>query len=295
MYVMSALGTALVAFAAISWLAERFVDAPLIDWLRRAGQMSLTLYIAHALVFNLVVDWLDWVGPTGLDTALLFSAGFWIVGIARGRRLAAPLRARPARRRSTAGSPSDLVGGSRCDAAAGRPDRQVISANVSQLTGSADVEPAAEPFDALLRRSVRNGLGVDPALRLLLDPVVTDGRRGAERLLDLLRVVQLASVGGAARPRARQTVGLQLERDRVLVGAIGVVLLRLVHLGVDAEHVLHVVAVLVGDDVLGGEVTGGAELVLELQQEVEVEVHEVVEPGSRTGRSATTPGRSRCW
>jgi uncharacterized protein len=82
LYVMSALGTALVAFAAISWLAERYVDTPLIDWLRRAGQMSLTLYIAHALVFNLVVDWLDWVGPTGLDTALLFSAGFWIAGIA---------------------------------------------------------------------------------------------------------------------------------------------------------------------------------------------------------------------
>ena len=81
MYVMSALGTALVAFAGISWLAERFVETPVIDWLRRAGQMSLTLYIAHALVFNLVVDWLDWIGPTGLDTALLFSAAFWIVGI----------------------------------------------------------------------------------------------------------------------------------------------------------------------------------------------------------------------
>ena len=81
-YVMSALGTALIAFAVIGWLADRFTDAPLVDALRRAGQMSLTLYIAHALVFNLVVDWLDWIGPTGLDTALLFSAGFWIVGIA---------------------------------------------------------------------------------------------------------------------------------------------------------------------------------------------------------------------
>ena len=81
-YVMSALGTALIAFAAISWVADRFTDAPLIDVLRRAGQMSLTLYIAHAFVFNLVVDWLDWIRPTGLDTALLFSAGFWVAGIA---------------------------------------------------------------------------------------------------------------------------------------------------------------------------------------------------------------------
>ena len=44
--------------------------------------MSLTLYVAHALVFNLVVDWLGWVRPTGLDTALVFAAGYWVVAIA---------------------------------------------------------------------------------------------------------------------------------------------------------------------------------------------------------------------
>ena len=81
-YVMSALGTALIAFAVIGWLANRFTETPIVDVLRRAGQMSLTLYLAHALVFNLVVDWLGWIRPTGLDTALAFSAGFWIVGIA---------------------------------------------------------------------------------------------------------------------------------------------------------------------------------------------------------------------
>ena len=37
--------------------------------------MTLTLYVPHALVFNLVVDWLGWMGPTGLDTALTFAAG----------------------------------------------------------------------------------------------------------------------------------------------------------------------------------------------------------------------------
>ena len=36
------------------------------------------------------------------------------------------------------------------------------------------------------------------------------------------------------------------------------------------------VAVLVGDDVLRGEVTGGAELLLQLLQELEVEVHELI-------------------
>ena len=81
-YVMSALGTALIAFADDQLARRSLHRRAARRLLRRAGQMSLTLYIAHALVFNLVVDWLDWIGPTGLDTALLFSAGFWIVGIA---------------------------------------------------------------------------------------------------------------------------------------------------------------------------------------------------------------------
>jgi uncharacterized membrane protein YeiB len=81
LYTASALGAALVAFGTISWLADRFVGTPPIRWLRHAGAMSLTLYIAHGLVFNLVVDWLGWVRPTGLDTALVFSAMYWVVAM----------------------------------------------------------------------------------------------------------------------------------------------------------------------------------------------------------------------
>ena len=51
------------------WPTASATAAP-IELLRHAGAMSLTLYVAHALVFNLVVDWLGWVRPTGLDTAL---------------------------------------------------------------------------------------------------------------------------------------------------------------------------------------------------------------------------------
>lgn len=79
-YVASALGTALVAYATIDWLAERF---PVVtDPLRRAGQLTLTLYLAHVLVFNLVVDWLGWVEPAGTSSALLFAAVFWVGAIA---------------------------------------------------------------------------------------------------------------------------------------------------------------------------------------------------------------------
>ena len=81
-YTASALGTALVAFGVITWLAERFVGSAPIEVLRHAGAMSLTLYIAHALVFNLVVDWLDWVEPAGLGAALSFAGAYWVVAIA---------------------------------------------------------------------------------------------------------------------------------------------------------------------------------------------------------------------
>lgn len=83
-YTASALGTALVAFAVISWLADRFAGSAIVDLLGHAGAMSLTLYVAHALVFNLVVDWLGWIEPTGLGTALAFAAGFWVIAIALG-------------------------------------------------------------------------------------------------------------------------------------------------------------------------------------------------------------------
>jgi uncharacterized membrane protein YeiB len=78
-YVVSALGTALLAYAVIDWLADRFPVAT--DPLRRAGQLTLSLYIAHVLVFNLVVDWLGWVEPAGTSSALLFAAGFWVGAI----------------------------------------------------------------------------------------------------------------------------------------------------------------------------------------------------------------------
>ncbi len=81
-YVASALGTALVAYVVIDWATERFPAAS--DPLRRAGQLTLSLYLAHILVFNLVVDWLGWVEPDGVGTALLFAAGFWVTAVAVG-------------------------------------------------------------------------------------------------------------------------------------------------------------------------------------------------------------------
>jgi uncharacterized protein len=76
-YTASALGTALLAFTAISTIADRFAGTAVIDALRRAGQTSLTIYVAHVLLFNLLVDWLDVVQPGGIATSLAFAAVVW--------------------------------------------------------------------------------------------------------------------------------------------------------------------------------------------------------------------------
>jgi uncharacterized protein len=82
LYTIGTIGTSLVAFCVISWLADRFPTAALTRVFQHAGQMTLSLYLTHILVFNLFTHWLHWVRPTGLDTALVFSLVFWVCAIA---------------------------------------------------------------------------------------------------------------------------------------------------------------------------------------------------------------------
>ena len=84
LYTIGTIGTSLVAFCTISWVAQRYPHAILTNVFRHAGQMTLSLYVAHILVFNGAVHWLGWIRPTGLDTALVFSLGFWLCAIAFG-------------------------------------------------------------------------------------------------------------------------------------------------------------------------------------------------------------------
>ena len=67
-----------------------------------------------------------------------------------------------------------------------------------------------EAGDALRRRAVRERLGLDVALRALLERVVADLRRGVERLVDVAEVEDLAAVR-VLRPRAGEAIGLQLD------------------------------------------------------------------------------------
>lgn len=88
-YTASALGAALVGFGAIGWLAERYRDHALVDVFARAGQVALTVYVLHALVFNLAVDWLGLLGTGSALTALLAAVAVWtplVVGAAEWQR-----------------------------------------------------------------------------------------------------------------------------------------------------------------------------------------------------------------
>ena len=78
-YVASALGTVLLVYALIDMIAERYPAA--VDPLRRAGQMTLSLYLLHIVVFYFAVSWVGWVTPSGLSTSLLFAGGFWIAAV----------------------------------------------------------------------------------------------------------------------------------------------------------------------------------------------------------------------
>ena len=77
-YTASALGTALVAFALITAAADAFATTATVRVLQSAGQLSLSVYVVHALVFNLLVDWLDVIEPGGIATSLGFAAAVWL-------------------------------------------------------------------------------------------------------------------------------------------------------------------------------------------------------------------------
>jgi uncharacterized protein len=84
LYTASALGTSLAAFTIIYTVASRFARAPVTQLFAHAGQMSLTLYVLHTLVFNYIVNWKGWIEPAGLDLALTFTLCYWILAIAAG-------------------------------------------------------------------------------------------------------------------------------------------------------------------------------------------------------------------
>lgn len=81
LYSLTTLGVAITAVALVGALAEAKASSRVTRWLAVAGRTTLTLYVLHALLFLLLVDWLGWIPADGLTTALLLSAGYWLVAV----------------------------------------------------------------------------------------------------------------------------------------------------------------------------------------------------------------------
>ncbi len=82
LYLVSTLAIAVLAVLVIVWLAENFATNSLVVAFQRAGQLSLSLYLLHVLVFSMFVNWFGWIGGGSLSTALTFAGAFWVAGIA---------------------------------------------------------------------------------------------------------------------------------------------------------------------------------------------------------------------
>lgn len=85
--VLATLGVTLssvLVLIVVSWIIEAFPGATISEFFVRAGRVSLTLYVIHGFAYNVIVNQLGWVTPTGLDTALGLSALMWIFLVAFG-------------------------------------------------------------------------------------------------------------------------------------------------------------------------------------------------------------------
>lgn len=81
-YLVSTLAIAVFAVLVTMWLAERYSTSSITISFHRAGQLSLSLYLLHILVFSMFVNWFGWIDGGSLSTALVFAGGYWVVGIA---------------------------------------------------------------------------------------------------------------------------------------------------------------------------------------------------------------------
>lgn len=82
LYTLTAVGSSLLAVSLVGGLAAATADSATTKALGAAGRTTLTLYVGHVLVFNLLVHWWGWVQPGGLGTALLFAAAYWLCAVA---------------------------------------------------------------------------------------------------------------------------------------------------------------------------------------------------------------------
>lgn len=77
-YSVTTLGIAVTVFAVVSACVERFARTRWVQGLQRAGQMTLSAYLLHVIVYYALFRWWDVVGSDGLATALIVSTTLWV-------------------------------------------------------------------------------------------------------------------------------------------------------------------------------------------------------------------------
>ena len=81
LYVLASLGVVVAAFLIITILCEKFHDSLGVRLAQTTGQLTLTIYLAHIFVYNIVVTQAGLVQPTGLDTAMTMSIVVFVAAI----------------------------------------------------------------------------------------------------------------------------------------------------------------------------------------------------------------------
>ena len=81
LFSLGTLATAIVALCLVSLAIERIPNSVVVKFLARAGRMTLSVYLLHVVFFNVLVHRLNFVGATGLDTALALSLSFYVVAL----------------------------------------------------------------------------------------------------------------------------------------------------------------------------------------------------------------------
>ena len=81
-YTLTAVGSSLLAVSLVGWLAEATANTAGTKLIAAAGRTTLTLYVGHVLVFNLLVHRLELVRPGALGTALVFATAYWFCAVA---------------------------------------------------------------------------------------------------------------------------------------------------------------------------------------------------------------------
>ena len=81
LYVLASLSVVVAVFLTITILCEKFHDSLGVRLAQTTGQLTLTIYLAHIFVYNIVVTQAGLVQPTGLDTAMTMSIVVFVAAI----------------------------------------------------------------------------------------------------------------------------------------------------------------------------------------------------------------------